>query len=205
MNSRLTRLFASVVLALWCFGGAAARADQSDEESRARTHYAAGKALYGLGNYSDALRELLVGYSLVPKPQFLLNIGQCYRRLDDLGKAREMYKKYLDEVPADDGQRPQVEELLRELDKQIEERAQKTAVPAVAPVVVAPAPEPAPNLVVVAPVEKPRWKKNAWMWAVPVAVIAAAGLSVGLYFALRPSGCNASFACISAGGSSGGP
>jgi tetratricopeptide (TPR) repeat protein len=197
----LTRIFCCVLVALSLHG--AAWADQSDEESRARTHYAAGKALYGLGNYSDALRELLVGYSLVPKPQFLLNIGQCYRRLDDPVKAREMYKKYLDEVPADDRERPQVDELIVELDRQIEERAQKARAEAPPPPPQIQAPVPAPSVLVAAPapIEKARWKRRAWMWAVPVAVVAAAGLSVGLYFALRPAGCSASFACISAGGS----
>src|SRR5262245_8458149 len=81
-----------------------ARADEL--ESQARTHYAAGKALYELGNYSDALRELLAGYSLVPKPQFLLNLGQCYRRLGEPLKAREMYAKYLATSQPTDPVRP---------------------------------------------------------------------------------------------------
>jgi len=169
----------------------AARAQQPeppDAESRARTHYAAGKALYGLGNYSDALRELLVGYSLVPKPQFLLNIGQCYRRLDDPAKARAMYKKFLDTAPPDDPDRGQVEELIGQLDRQIAEREASAAKPA-----------PPATTLVATPAEKPK-RVRAWMWAVPVTVVAAAGLSIGLYFVLRPPSCAASYGCVSAAG-----
>jgi tetratricopeptide (TPR) repeat protein len=219
----LPRLLLLLVLASWFRGSALA--DKYDEQ-RAKMHYQAGKTLYGLGNYSDALRELLLGYSLVQKPQFLLNIGQCYRKLGEPAKAKEMYERYLRDTPPDDRTRPQVEALLREIERQI---AAQTPPPAPAPVtpppttppapppppttpppvVAAPEPSPAPAVVeaaaspapAAAVVENPppsKPKRRAW-WAIPVAVVAAAGLSVGLYFALRPT-CSASIGCLSAGG-----
>jgi tetratricopeptide (TPR) repeat protein len=180
-----------VLCVLACLHSAAARADEApspDVESRARAHYTAGRTLYQLGNYTDALRELLLGYALIPKYQFLLNMGQCYRRLDDPAKAREMYRKFLQEAPPEDANRPQVETLMRELDQQIAERARVTSPPANA------------NTLVATPTTTPPRRNvgRTLAWAIPVAVVAAAGLSVGLYFALRPT-CSG-LVCIDAGG-----
>jgi tetratricopeptide (TPR) repeat protein len=182
--------FLRILVAIACLQGAAARADDApaDAEARARAHYTAGKTLYQLGNYTDAMRELLLGYALIPKYQFLLNIGQCYRRLDDPVKAREMYKKFLQEAPPDDRNRPQVETLIQELDRQISEKEQRDR--AVQANVLTSAP----------PKPEKRSRARVLAWAIPVAVVAAAGLSVGLYFALRPAGCSG-LVCIDAGAS----
>jgi len=176
-----------LVLAVLCGASQMAIADES--ESQARMHYAAGKVLYNLGNYNDALRELLVGYSLIPKPQFLLNIGQCYRRLDDPLKAKEMYVKYLQDTPPDDPSRAEVSQLIVDLDKQLASRVVSRPPPVV----------DAGPVVLVAPEATIVVKKRRPYWAIPVAIIGAAGLSVGLYFALRPS-CSASIGCVNAGG-----
>src|SRR5207245_1911554 len=93
-----------------------------DDLARARTHFEAGRALHKPGNYTEALREFAAGYQLAPRPAFLLNLGQCYRMLDDLGKAREMYQRYLREAPAGDPERAQAQQVLVEIDKQIAER-----------------------------------------------------------------------------------
>ena len=99
-----------------CGAGAGAN---DDPVTRARTHFEAGRALYQLGNYNEALREFAAGYQLAPRPQFLLNLGQCYRKLDDLPNAREMYQRYLHDAPASDPERPQAQQILAEIDKQI--------------------------------------------------------------------------------------
>src|SRR3954467_11063977 len=98
------RPLALVVMVLACAGHAQAQTD--DPVASARTHFEAGRALYQLGNYNDALREFAAGYELAPRPQFLLNLGQCYRELDDLQHAREMYQRYLHDAPPTDAERP---------------------------------------------------------------------------------------------------
>ena len=111
------RHIAAVVAVLACAGGA--RAQNDDPIARARTHFEAGRALYQLGNFTEALREFAAGYQLAPRPQFLLNLGQCYRKLDDLKNAREMYQRYLHDAPTTDAERPQAEQILLEIDRQI--------------------------------------------------------------------------------------
>jgi tetratricopeptide (TPR) repeat protein len=173
---------------------AAPVAHAGELESQARTHYSAGKALYDLGNYSDALRELLAGYSLVPKPQFLLNLGQCYRRLDQPTKAKEMYEKYIATGNPDDETKEQLRRIIGELEKQI--IAERKAAAAMSTAALAPSSLPVPD----GPTTVKK-KSGAihLAWAIPVLLIAGGGAGVGIYFGTRPT-CSASFGCISAGG-----
>src|SRR4051794_25921696 len=68
---------------------------EPDREERARAHFEAGRVQYNLGDYKGAVREFAEGYRLVPRPQFLVNLGQAYRRLGQLERAREMYNRFL--------------------------------------------------------------------------------------------------------------
>lgn len=167
-----------------------ARAADADAVAKAQTHYRAGKTLYDLGNYEGAIREFAAGYSLVPRPEFLLNLGQAYRRGGDLPKAKEMYLRYLEKAPESAPERPGVHETLQELEAEL--RAQpppasdrpeaSTLVPK------APVTEPAAQI----EAEKPF---NHAVWAVPVAVAVAVGVGVAIFFATRPPD-----ACGTAGG-----
>jgi tetratricopeptide (TPR) repeat protein len=188
-------LVVTLMLAL-CVSGVA-RADNpppsADAVARARTHFEAGRALYNLGNYNDAIREFSAGYYMVPKPQFLVNLGQCYRKLNNLVKAREMYNKFLAEAPADDPDRDQAKQILTDLDAQI----------AAAPPPPEPAPtaQPAPQAAAVTSEAPPRksWIKRNW-WIIPVgAVVVGVGLGVGLGLGLQPKQVDcgaASLGCI---------
>lgn len=111
---RLASVMVLVVAAL----APAARAD-SDAENRARAHYEIGLGMYRLGDYRGAVKEFTAGYELARKPGFLLNLGQSYRKLGDLPRARAMYRQFLDEAPASDPARPQVRQVLSELDAAI--------------------------------------------------------------------------------------
>ena len=152
---------------------------------RARTHFEAGRALYNLGNYTDAIREFSAGYQLVPRPQFLVNLGQAFRKLNDLERARDMYKKYLAEAPPNDPEREQVRQIVADLDMQIAALPPK---PLPVPVVVKEAPPP-PAAVIVAsePPKKKSFIQKHW-WISPVAGVVVAGVAVGAYFGTRPSG-----------------
>lgn len=185
------RHIAVTVAVLACAG--AARAQNDEQTARARTHFEAGRALYQLGNFDEALREFAAGYQLVPKPQFLLNLGQCYRKLDDLQKAREMYQRYLHDAPATDPERPQAEQILVEIDRQIADKKAASAPPPIAsppPVANAPpstgATEPASStLTATAPPSRKSWIKRNW-WIIPVgAVVVGVGVGLGVYYGTR--------------------
>ena len=177
---------------------------QSPEQlSRARTHFEAGRALYNLGNYTDAIREFSAGYSLVPKPQFLVNLGQAYRKAGNLPRAKEMFQKFLRDAPANDPDRKQVRGILDEIDDQILDEPVPRPVPPPAPPPGGSSQPPAP-LVVAAPappVARKSFMARHW-WIVPVSAVVVAGVSVGVYFALKPPdpvSCEgASLGCIDA-------
>ena len=177
---------------------AAAHAQSNDDISRARTHFEAGRALYQLGNYDEALREFAAGYELAPRPQFLLNLGQCYRKLDNLEQARAMYQRYLHDAPVSDPERPQAQQILAEIDRQIADK-QAAAAAAAAPPPTAPtgtmaAPASAPTatatLTAAAPARKP-WIKRNW-WIIPVgAVVVGVAVGLGVYYGTRaPDPCS---------------
>jgi tetratricopeptide (TPR) repeat protein len=173
-------------------------AQSADDVTRARTHFEAGRALYSLGNYPDAIREFSAGYALVPRPQFLLNLGQAYRKQGDLTKARDEYRKFLEQAPADDPDREQVTQIVAELDQQIAAQPVKAApVEAVAP---------APAIVLAAPVPAEHKKTfvHKYWWIFPAGAAVLAGLSVGIYFAVRPPSSvdcgSASLGCIHTAG-----
>jgi Flp pilus assembly protein TadD len=161
-----------------------------DDVTRARTHFEAGRALYQLGNYNEALREFAAGYQLAPRPQFLLNLGQCYRKLDDLANARSMYQRYLHDAPQSDPERPQAEQILAEIERQIADRqaAQAPPAPVTPPPIAAPA---ATTLTQTAPPPKKSWIKRNW-WVIPVgAVVVGVGVGLGVYYGTRaPDPCS---------------
>jgi tetratricopeptide (TPR) repeat protein len=167
-------LYAAVLLS-----AAVAFAQRDDVTARARQHFEAGKALYSLGNYPDAIREFSAGYALAARPQFLLNLGQCYRMTNDYVKAREMYQRFLRDTPDDAPMRAEVKEIIVELDRDIE--AAKHAPP--------PKPTPpqakevktVPDAAVTTapPAKKKPFIKRHW-WIIPVSILVAAGVATGL-------------------------
>ena len=177
--------------------GGLARAQSQDDLARAKTHYEAGHALYNLGNYTEAQREFAAGYQLAPRPGFLVNLGQCARKLGNLPRAKEMYQRFLSAVPANDPQRAEATQVLAELDKQLAEQPVVTPVPEPKPEIVQPVTPPAttPSAVVTpaalsltaAPPPRKSWIKRNW-WIIPVgAVVVGAGVGLGVYFATKPA------------------
>ncbi len=214
--ARVRHIVLAIVLA-WSAAGARAQQPPDDPVTRARTHFEAGRALYQLGNYHEALREFAAGYELAPRPQFLLNLGQCYRKLDDLERAHEMYQRYLHDAPPTDPERPQAEQILREIDRQLAARATPQAPPSTSapaatgaaatgaaaatsapPGNAAPAVQPATSaLTATAPPPGRSWVKRNW-WVFPVAaVVVGVAVGVGVYYGTRaPDPCSgANLAC----------
>ncbi len=97
-----------------------AGAEEPTEEAleEAKIHFKAGKLYYEKGKYRQAITSFESGYDLVKRPAFLLNIAQCQRKLGNTTKAREYYRRYLEEEPQA-GQRAAVEKIIAELDAEI--------------------------------------------------------------------------------------
>ena len=190
------RQLALIVTVLACALHAQAQSD--DPVARARTHFEAGRALYQLGNYNEALREFAAGYQLAARPQFLLNLGQCYRKLEDLPNARAMYQRYLHDAPATDAERPQAQQILAEIDKQIADQQAAAAPPPVTPLpstatAVPPSTSDAATATLTQKAPPPRksWIKRNW-WIIPVgAVVVGVGVGLGVYYGTRaPDPCS---------------
>lgn len=131
----------------------------------AQKHFEKAQKLFNLGKFDTALEEYEAAYEAKPLGDFLYNIAQCYRNLEDYDRAIFSFKKYLKEKPdADD--RAQVEKFIDELeDKQARGEGQKF--------VDKPPPLPPPP-----PQETPIYKKW-WFWT-GIAVVGAAG-GFGIY------------------------
>ena len=95
----MVRLAALATLLLCGQGGARADTSSGRVQAIARGHFVRGERLYLKDQYADALLEFEAGYAALPLPGFLVNIGQCRRRLGDPGAAREAYEKFLARAP----------------------------------------------------------------------------------------------------------
>ena len=107
-------LAALAALLLLIQSGPAAQAAPRPGEAVAREHFKLGEDLYGREQYAYALAEFEAGYAALPLPGFLINIGQCRRRLGDVGEARASYERFLQQAP-DSPLAPAVRNLIREL------------------------------------------------------------------------------------------
>ena len=95
----------------------AARVASADDTALAdaRLHFERGEKLYALTRFSEAIDEYQKAFDGKPLPDFLFNIGQCYRNLGDYDAAIFSYRKYLKLAP-DAPNREQVEQLIGELE-----------------------------------------------------------------------------------------
>jgi hypothetical protein len=67
-----------------------------DARARAHVHWKSGSERYAAGQWSAALDEFEAGYAAQPSPAFLVNIGQCLRKLDRLAEAALAFRRFLD-------------------------------------------------------------------------------------------------------------
>jgi tetratricopeptide (TPR) repeat protein len=157
----------------------AARATPSQEDL-ARSHFVAGEEEYARGRWKDALHEFQLGYALSPRPEFLINFAQVYRKLGDYEAASRECQRYLATAPPSQ-LAAQAERLL----EQIKEEQAK------APPPLAPAKPSAPSVVVAPPAivaspppPPPKKKKRTWIAPVIVScvLVAAAAVTIGVVF-----------------------
>jgi len=175
------------LLALFVVAVVARVAAADDAATRAaRRHFERGQRLYAATKFREALDEYQQAFDARPLPDFLFNIGQCYRNLGDYDAAIFSYKKYLAAAP-DASNRPQVEQLITELQtRKDQEDARRLALqppppppPAAPPTAAPPSAAPAPSRPVDPPIYT-RW----WFWT-GIGVIAA-GAGVTTYELTRP-------------------
>jgi tetratricopeptide (TPR) repeat protein len=173
---------------------------RSDDATKAsRDHYARGRALYLENKNEEALREFEAGFDLVPRSEFLINIGLCQLRLGHPREARDNFQKFLAAAPENHKQRKNVEQLLQKAEAEIanlpppQPQIEPPRIePSPEPVAMTPSPKPAVVVVVAEkPVEKPKqsFARRNW-WIFPVLGVVVAGVAVGLGVGLsQPSGC----------------
>jgi tetratricopeptide (TPR) repeat protein len=155
-----------------------ARAAGADDPAlrAAKHHFERGEKLYALTKFTEALDEYQRAFDAKPIPDFLFNIGQCYRNLGDYDAAIFSYQKYLKLAP-DAPNRDKVEQLISDLQAKKDQSdtqrlgLQRPRTPAPPPA------EHAPDRPVYA-----RW----WFWTGAVVLGAAGGVT--LYEVTRSSG-----------------
>jgi tetratricopeptide (TPR) repeat protein len=166
-----------LLLALFALALAARIAAADDAATRsARRHFDRAQKLYAIAKFRDALDEYQKAFDARPLPDFLFNIGQCYRNLGDYDAAIFSYKKYLTAAPAAPN-RAQVEQLIDDLEaRRDQEEARRRGLQASPPVPTTAATATAPPPAIPPPADRPiygRW----WFWtAIGVAVAGAGGV-----------------------------
>ena len=132
---------------------------QGSSTEEARLHFQKGQQFFDVGRWDEAAEEFEKAYAIRNDPTFLYNMAQSYRRKGDAKRALDLYKNYLIKAPKSP-QRPEVEERIRALQKQIDEAeyavkppSQSPTSPDVAPLAASLVPlPPTPALAPVAPV-----------------------------------------------------
>lgn len=67
----------------------------SDERDEAKRHFVEAEKQFQLEHYAEAAKEYEAGYQLFPRPGFLWDIAQSYRKLGNNEKALHFYKQYV--------------------------------------------------------------------------------------------------------------
>jgi tetratricopeptide (TPR) repeat protein len=153
--------------------------------AQARHHFLTGKVAYDAGDYRFAIKEFLAGYHLYPKPAFLINIAQSYRKVGQPEDALLYFKTYLEIAPSS-RMRQELERLIHELKEEqarINEKKKKkkkaASRKAIAHVLTDPKSTPRPRQTSSTPFYK-RW----WFWTA-LGIAVSTGVGTGIYFGTR--------------------
>jgi tetratricopeptide (TPR) repeat protein len=115
-----------MLVALACLGGGVASARPETPE-RGKAHLQRGLELYKDGLYQNAIAEFESGYAALPRPAFLLNIAQAYRKLNQLERARSYYQQFALKTPRSDPARAQALQIADKIDAQLRAQAAESA------------------------------------------------------------------------------
>jgi tetratricopeptide (TPR) repeat protein len=89
----------------------------AEDEEEGRRQFKRGEDFLKAGDFRAAVEAFEAGYAAAPRVGFLLNIGNCYRKLGELGRARQHYWRFLDAAPKDHASRPEVLEYLQAIEQ----------------------------------------------------------------------------------------
>ena len=115
-----------LLLALVCSFAANASA-RPETPARGKAHLERGLQLYRDGMYQQAIAEFESGYAALPRPAFLLNIAQAYRKLNQLERARNYYQQFALKTTRSDPARAQALAIADKIDAQLRAQAAEAA------------------------------------------------------------------------------
>jgi hypothetical protein len=173
------------IAALLCLAAAPARAaERAPGVEDARSHFQLAETAYREGRYAEALRQFRAGYDLSPRPQFLLNIAQTYRKLGRFDEAIANCQRFLTLAP-DSPLAASTRELMARLEVERAAAAEQVSVePPRTNEAVPPPAMPTPQQTRPQPVAAenppPRPRSRAWVWGVTIGGVAVAAIAVGL-------------------------
>jgi tetratricopeptide (TPR) repeat protein len=120
MRAAFLRSLAGLVVAV--FVVATATPAHAADKRAAAAHFQKGRALFDAASYAAALEEFSAGYDAYPLPGFLVNIGQCQRKLDRLDDAAASFQRFLDSDVTDPKLRSEVQDALAEISSERDRR-----------------------------------------------------------------------------------
>ena len=109
------QFFLSMMIVSWMTASVAAGQEPVDRKAQAGEHFQKGTALYGAGQYLQAIKEFKEAYRLVPKPIILLYIADIYKEAGLSEEAVSYYRRFLEEARLNDPGRPKAEAALKDL------------------------------------------------------------------------------------------
>lgn len=127
---------------------------------RAKKLFYQGRQLFDLRRFEQALEKYEAAFEAKAIPEFLFNIGQCHRNLDNFDEAIFSFRRFLQLEP-ETPRREQIEALIAELEKRKQQAAEDARRVPLVP----------PDDRVAAGTSRPVWKKW-WFWTGMAAVAA---------------------------------
>jgi tetratricopeptide (TPR) repeat protein len=129
-----------------------------------------GAARYEVGLFDDALKLYEQAYKLHPIRALIFNIAQCHRQLKNYERAIFLYRSYLRGNP-DATNRQQVEEIITELERLVQEQKKAASIKPYTPIGVGP---PSGTGQVALEQDTMPWYRRWWVWTIVGVVVAGA-------------------------------
>ena len=96
----------------------------ADSSAQAREHFKAAQLHYSLGEFEEAVKDFREAYRLRQEPAILFNIAQGSRQLGKYSDAYFYYRQYLSQK-ADAPNRPEVESLVEQMRRRMDEESEQ--------------------------------------------------------------------------------